>query len=79
MFVKDYDTLKRFIDGKSLSLQEQIENEAKNSEDGCVNLQMIIPNYNIDKNYRKLILDLKMISSKLDVKYLLIIIIMIIK
>jgi hypothetical protein len=51
LFVKDYDTLKRFINGKSLSLQEQIENEAKNSEDGCVYLQMIIPKYKIDNNY----------------------------
>ena len=50
LFVKDYDTLQRFIDGKSLSLQEQIEIEAKNSEDGCVYLQMIIPKYKID-NY----------------------------
>ena len=48
LFVKDYDTLQRFIDGKSLSLQEQIEIEAKNSEDGCVYLQMIIPKYKID-------------------------------
>jgi hypothetical protein len=32
-------------------LQEQIENEAKNSEDGCVYLQMIIPKYKIDQNY----------------------------
>ena len=48
LFVKDYDTLKRFIDGKSLSLQEQIENESKNSEDGCVYLQMIIPKYKIN-------------------------------
>ena len=51
LFVKDYDTLKRFIDGKSLSLQEQIEIEAKNSEDGCVYLQMIIPKYKIGSNY----------------------------
>ena len=43
LFIKDYDTLKCFIDGKSLSLQEQIENEAKNSEDGYVYLQVIIP------------------------------------
>ena len=50
LFVKDYDTLQRFIDGRSLSLQEQIEIEAKNSEDGCVYLQMIIPKYKID-NY----------------------------
>ena len=46
MFVKDYDILKRFYDGKTLSLQEQIETEAKNSEDGCVYLQMIIPKVN---------------------------------
>ena len=50
LFVKDYVSLQRFIDGKSLSLQEQIEIEAKNSEDGCVYLQMIIPKYKID-NY----------------------------
>ena len=43
LLLKDYDTLQRFINGKSLSLQEQIEIEAKNSEDGCVYLQMIIP------------------------------------
>ena len=46
LFVKDYDILKRFYDGKPLSLQEQIETEAKNSEDGCVYLQMIIPRVN---------------------------------
>ena len=50
LFVKDYDTLQRFMNGKSLSLQEQIEIEAKNSEDGCVYLQMIIPKYKIN-NY----------------------------
>ena len=50
LFIKDYETLQRFIDGRSLSLQEQIEIEAKNSEDGCVYLQMIIPKYKID-NY----------------------------
>ena len=46
LFVKDYDILKRFYGGKTLSLQEQIETEAKNSEDGCVYLQMIIPRVN---------------------------------
>ena len=46
LFIKDYDILKRFYDGKNLSLQEQIETEAKNSEDGCVYLQMIIPRVN---------------------------------
>ena len=50
LFVKDYQTLQRFMDGKSLSLQEQIEIETKNSEDGCVYLQMIIPKYKIN-NY----------------------------
>ena len=48
LFVKDYHTLNRYINGKSLTLQEQIEIEAKNSEDGCVYLQMIIPNYKND-------------------------------
>ena len=43
VFVKDYKALKKFSNGRSLPLQEQIENEAKNSEDGCVYLQMIIP------------------------------------
>ena len=50
LFVKDYNTLNRYINGKSLTLQEQIEIEAKNSEDGCVYLQMIIPNYGNDDN-----------------------------
>ena len=48
LFVKDYNTLNRYINGKSLTLQEQIEIEAKNSEDGCVYLQMIIPNNKIN-------------------------------
>ena len=50
LFVKDYNTLNRYINGKSLTLQEQIEIEAKNSEDGCVYLQMIIPNYDNEDN-----------------------------
>ena len=50
LFVKDYNTLNRYINGKSLTLQEQIEIEAKNSEDGCVYLQMIIPNYESGEN-----------------------------
>ena len=33
-----------------MTLQEQIEIEAKNSEDGCVYLQMIIPNYDNEDN-----------------------------
>jgi preprotein translocase subunit SecG len=50
LFVKDYNTLSRYINGRSLTLQEQIEIEAKNSEDGCVYLQMIIPNYESGEN-----------------------------
>ena len=50
LFVKDYDTLQRYFNGRSLTLEEQIEKEAKNSEDGCVYLQMIIPKYKI-KNF----------------------------
>ena len=50
LFVKDYNTLNRYINGRSLTLQEQIEIEAKNSEDGCVYLQMIIPNYESGEN-----------------------------
>ena len=50
LFVKDYNTLNRYINGRSLTLQEQIELEAKNSEDGCVYLQMIIPNYESGDN-----------------------------
>jgi hypothetical protein len=53
LFVKDYNTLNRYINGKSLTLQEQIEIEAKNSEDGCVYLQMIIPRENLKSNYDK--------------------------
>ena len=48
LFIKDYNILQRFLNGKSLSLEEQIEIEAKNSDDGCVYLQMIIPRYKID-------------------------------
>ena len=50
VLVKDYDELGRYVNGKYLSLQEQIEIEAKNSEDGCVYLQMIIPKNKINKN-----------------------------
>ena len=47
VFIKDYETLQRYLDGRSLSLEEQIEIEAKNSQDGCVYIQMIIPRYKI--------------------------------
>ena len=53
VYVKDYEALKRFSNGRSLPLQEQIENEAKNSEDGCVYLQMIIPRETLKSNYDK--------------------------
>ena len=36
VFIKDYDTLKKFSNGKILSLKEQIEHGVKNSEDGCI-------------------------------------------
>ena len=39
------------MNGTSLPLQEQIETEAKNSEDGCVYLQMIIPRENSKNNF----------------------------
>ena len=57
VFVKDYEDLKKYSNGRSLPLQEQIENEAKNSEDGCAYLQMIIPrkqnknSFNKNENY----------------------------
>ena len=51
IYVKDYDELKRYVNGRSLSLQEQIELEAKNSQDGCVYLQMIIPKNKISNNF----------------------------
>ena len=51
VFVNDYDALKRYVNGRSLPLQEQIENEAKNSEDGCVYLQMIIPKESYKNNF----------------------------
>ena len=47
VFIKDYEILQRYLDGKSLSLEEQIEIEANNSQDGCVYIQMIIPRYKI--------------------------------
>ena len=43
VFVKDYAFFKKYVNGRPMSLEEQIELEAKNSEDGCVYLQMIIP------------------------------------
>jgi hypothetical protein len=51
VFVKDYKTLKRYKNGRCLSLQEQIETESKNSEDGCVYLQVIIPKEEIKSDF----------------------------
>ena len=53
IYVKDYEALKRYVNGRSLPLQEQIENEAKNSEDGCVYLQLIIPKEAIKSSFDK--------------------------
>ena len=50
VFIKDYDTLKKFSNGKILSLKEQIEHGVKNSEDGCIYLQLIVPKNEIDNN-----------------------------
>lgn len=51
--VKDYEALKKYKNGASLPLQEQIENEVKNWQDGCAYLQMFIPTKDINNNYDK--------------------------
>ena len=43
MFIKDYYALKGETNEKDLSIQEQIEIEAKKSDDGFVYIQMIFP------------------------------------
>lgn len=43
ILVKDYESLKNNDNGKYLSLEEQITIQAKNSEEGFVYLQMILP------------------------------------
>ena len=53
VFIKDYEALKKFSNGKILNLKEQIENGIKNSEDGCVYLQLIIPKNEIENDYEK--------------------------
>ena len=54
VFIKDYESLKKFYNGKLLTLKEQIELGAKNSEDGCIYLQLIIPKNDIENdNYKK--------------------------
>ena len=50
VFIKDYDTLKKFSNGKTLSLKEQIEYGVKNSEDGCIYLQLIVPKNEIEND-----------------------------
>ena len=50
LLVKDYQTLKRGTNGKYISLQEQIELEAEKSDDGCVYIQMIVPQYENEEN-----------------------------
>ena len=50
MLVKDYDTLKRVKNGKDLSFQEQIESEAKKSDDGCVYIQIIVPKFETEES-----------------------------
>ena len=49
IFIKDYEALYKFSNGKILSLKEQIENGVKNSEDGCIYLQLVIPKNDYDK------------------------------
>ena len=54
VFIKDYESLKKFYNGKLLTLKEQIELSAKKSEDGCIYLQLIIPKNDIDDdNFKK--------------------------
>ena len=53
LFIKDYDALKKYSNGKLLTLKEQIEHGIKNSEDGCIYLQLIIPKNDMDINYDK--------------------------
>ena len=51
VFIKDYESLKKYSDGKLLTLKEQIEKGAKNSEDGCIYLQLILPKNELENNY----------------------------
>ena len=44
VYVKNYESLKKYDNGRSLPLQEQIATEVLKSKDGCVYLQMIILN-----------------------------------
>ena len=53
VFVNDYKALNRYENGRCLSLQEQIENESKNSDDGCAYLQIIFPKETIKNDFEK--------------------------
>ena len=53
VFIKDYESLKKYSDGKLLTLKEQIEKSAKNSQDGCIYLQLIMPKNEIENDYEK--------------------------
>ena len=53
VLIKDYESLKKYSDGKLLTLKEQIEKSAKNSEDGCIYLQLIMPKNEIGNDYNK--------------------------
>ena len=53
VFIKDYESLKKYSDGKLLTLKEQIEKSAKNSQDGCIYLQLIMPKNEIENEYEK--------------------------
>ena len=53
VFIKDYESLKKYSDGKLLTLKEQIEKSAKNSQDGCIYLQLIMPKNEIENDYKK--------------------------
>ena len=53
VFIKDYESLKKYSDGKLLTLKEQIEKSANNSQDGCIYLQLIMPKNEIENDYEK--------------------------
>ena len=53
VFIKDYESLKKYSDGKLLTLKELIEKRTKNSQDGCIYLQLIMPKNEIENDYEK--------------------------
>ena len=53
VYIKDYESLKKYANGKLLNLKEQIEYGAKNSEDGCIYLQLILPKSEFGNDYEK--------------------------